>query len=170
MIQCSFLPFSRQYLEQGVQNQAGRYAVGNAVGKGHEDDGHEKLEAFTEIRKVDALDLFHHEHADDNQDRRGRRFWMRPMTGAKMRDRMKQRPQVTAVKPVLPPAPTPAALSTKAVMVLVPRREPRLTPQASTKKARPRPGNLPDSGSRMPRFRRSRTDHGSQWSQTIPQR
>ena len=54
---------------------------------------------------------------------------------------------MTAVKPVRPPAPTPAALSTKAVIVEVPSNAPALTPIASTVIALPRPGNLPDLGS-----------------------
>jgi len=44
-------------------------------------------------------------------------------------------------------SPTPAALSTKAVIVEVPSNAPALTPIASTVMALPRPGNLPDLGS-----------------------
>ena len=54
---------------------------------------------------------------------------------------------MTAVRPVRPPAPTPAALSTKAVIVLVPSTAPALTPIASTVIALPRPGKEPVLGS-----------------------
>ena len=59
-------------------------------------------------------------------------------------------PQVTAVRPVRPPAPTPAALSTKAVIVLEPSIAPKLTPRESTIIALPSPGNSPFFGSAMP--------------------
>ena len=72
------------------------------------------------------------------------------INGAKNKQRMNMIPQVTAVSPVRPPAPTPAALSTKAVIVLEPSIAPKLTPSESTIIALPRPGNSPFLGSAMP--------------------
>lgn len=77
-------------------------------------------------------------------------FGTRVINGAKSNAKRNKIPQVTAVKPVRPPAPTPAALSTKAVMVLAPKRAPKLTPTASTVMALPSPGNLPSLGLAMP--------------------
>ena len=74
-------------------------------------------------------------------------FGTRDTIGAKNKQIKNNTPVVTAVKPVRPPAPTPAALSTKAVIVEVPSNAPALTPIASTVIALPRPGNLPDLGS-----------------------
>ena len=50
-------------------------------------------------------------------------------------DRIKHIPQVTAVKPVLPPAATPAPLSTNDVTVLVPMIAPTTVPTESANKA-----------------------------------
>ena len=77
-------------------------------------------------------------------------FGTKAINGAKNKERMNIKPQVTAVKPVRPPAPTPAALSTKAVIVLEPSRAPKLTPRESTIIAFPKPGNLPAFGSEIP--------------------
>ena len=77
-------------------------------------------------------------------------FGTKAMRGAKNKQRINMIPQVTAVKPVRPPAPTPAALSTKAVMVLEPNIAPKLTPRESTIIALPRPGNSPFLGSAIP--------------------
>ena len=74
-------------------------------------------------------------------------FGTKDTNGAKNKQIRKSTPVVTAVKPVRPPAPTPAALSTKAVIVEVPSNAPALTLIASTVMALPRPGNLPDLGS-----------------------
>ena len=68
---------------------------------------------------------------------------MSPTNGVKNMDNKNSEPQTTAVRPVRPPTPTPAALSTKAVMVLVPKSEPMLTPAASVSIALPMPGKRP---------------------------
>lgn len=59
-------------------------------------------------------------------------FGTKDTNGAKNKQIRNNMPVVTAVKPVRPPAPTPAALSTKAVIVDVPSNAPALTPIAST--------------------------------------
>ena len=47
----------------------------------------------------------------------------------------KQMAVTNDVRPVRPPSPTPEALSTKVVMVLVPKHAPAVVPMASTRKA-----------------------------------
>ena len=62
-----------------------------------------------------------------------------------MIDKMNKIPVTIAAKPVLPPAPTPVALSTYAVKVLVPQMEPITPLIASTKNAFSTPSILPSS-------------------------
>ncbi|MNP03117.1 hypothetical protein D3C76_949920 [compost metagenome] len=66
--------------------------------------------------------------------------------GARNNDKRKHTPVVTAVRPVRPPAATPAELSTKAVVVEVPSIAPPVTATASTNIALPT-RFLPSSGS-----------------------
>ena len=63
--------------------------------------------------------------------------------GAKTNATRKSSPVVTAVRPVRPPSPIPAALSTYEVIVLVPISAPNETPKASTSIAFPIFGELP---------------------------
>jgi len=55
--------------------------------------------------------------------------------GAKNKDKAKKIAVKTEASPVLPPAATPAALSTKVVVVLVPRAAPAQVAMASDKRA-----------------------------------
>ena len=55
--------------------------------------------------------------------------------GAKNIEKINKIPVTTETRPVLPPSPIPAALSTKAVTVLVPQIDPIIPPSASLKNA-----------------------------------
>ena len=54
--------------------------------------------------------------------------------GARNNDRRKHTAVTKEVSPLRPPSPTPEALSTKVVMVLVPSMAPAVVPMASTKR------------------------------------
>ena len=67
--------------------------------------------------------------------------------GDRNRDRPNKMAVVTAVSPVLPPSDTPEALSTKVVVVDVPRTAPAVVATASARRAPLMFGSLPSSSS-----------------------
>ena len=71
MSRLNFFPFARQDVEDDVGNDAEGNAFGNAVAKGHGNDGNVGRNGFAEIVEVDADDGGQHEEADDDQSRRG---------------------------------------------------------------------------------------------------
>ena len=71
--------------------------------------------------------------------------------GDRKRDRPKRIAVVRAVRPVRPPSETPEALSTKVVVVDVPRMAPKVVPTASAIRAPLILGSLPSSSS-IPAF------------------
>ena len=78
--------------------------------------------------------------------------------GAKNKDIKNKNPVVIAVNPVLPPSPTPDALSTKAVTVEVPSNAPTVVPIASDNIASLALGIFPFSSSKLP-FSATPTKH-----------
>lgn len=64
-------------------------------------------------------------------------------SGAKNREKRKQMAVVKEVSPVRPPSATPEALSTKVVVVLVPKQAPAIVAMESAMKALFRPGMRP---------------------------
>ena len=72
-----FLITATAHLDDDIGEHAEDYAVGDAIGEGHGDDGDEGGECLGEVGEIDVDDALYHEHAYDDEGAGGGCWWTR---------------------------------------------------------------------------------------------